>query len=447
MRLLGPLHVAWRLVFRSEHRLSSHLKGTVLGISLSLVPLVLVLVVSTGLIQGITTRFLELGTFHLQLRSYTDALAQKPSGSSDGPDSRDIPDLIRETETGLGTLPGVRGAFRQIEGLGMLYSPDGRAGISLKGIDPGRWQEDRGFREFMILEEGSFDLNSPESAVITRGVANKLKVHPGDTVTLLTSRTSSTGSLFLRPSFFTVVGICSTGYYELDALTLYIVYERGDSILREQGTRYIGLKLAEPYGRLAPLQRQLEELLGNDWYTLSWQELQRPMYASFETSRNLILLIMALIVLVATLNISATLGMLVLENQEQIAILKATGTSPGQIRLLFVAAGLLTGAAGVIPGLAAGLLLAVNINGIIRVLENGFNWAALLAQRLNPGLFVSGVPELFDSSFYLDTIPVELDPLSLWLIASLALAAAAAAALLPASRAARLRPLEILQKR
>ena len=38
----------------------------------------------------------------------------------------------------------------------------------------------------------------------------------GDKVKLLTSRTSSTGALFLRPSFFTVSGICSTGYYELD---------------------------------------------------------------------------------------------------------------------------------------------------------------------------------------------------------------------------------------
>ena len=64
---------------------------------------------------------------------------------------------------------------------------------------------------------------------------------------------------------------------------------------------------------MTKLRRDVGLSLDGEWYLMGWQELQRPMYASFETSRNLILLIMALIVLVATLNISATLGMLVLK--------------------------------------------------------------------------------------------------------------------------------------
>jgi lipoprotein-releasing system permease protein len=429
MRAAAPLHIAWRLVFRRERRISSHLKGTVLGISLSLIPLVLVMVVSSGLIEGITARFLELGSFHLQARSYDEQISWEESAAR------------------LEEEPGVLGAFPVIEGLGMLYSPQGRAGVGMKGLYPGRWERDSGFREYMIIEEGSFDLDSAESAVITRGVADKLMVGLGDKVKLLTSRTSSSGALFLRPSFFTVTGICSTGYYELDALTLYVPYSRADSILKDQGTRYIGLKVRDPYGDLGSLRRRIGRELGNAWYLMSWQELQRPMYASFNTSRNLILLIMGLIVLVATLNISATLSMLVLENQEQIAILKATGSSPSQIRMIFVAAGLMTGLAGLVPGLALGLFLAVNVNRLIALMENGINLAVALLDRISPFLSVPSGVELFDSSFYLDTIPVDLDPLTLWATALFTLLTAVLAALVPASRAAVLRPLEILQKR
>ncbi|WP_319417214.1 ABC transporter permease [Marispirochaeta aestuarii] len=425
----APLMIARRLVFRRERRISSHLKGTVLGISLSLIPLILVMIVSSGMIKGITARFLELGTFHLQARSYNQDVPWQDIGNQ------------------LAEEHGIKAAFPVIQGLGMLYSPRGRVGVTLKGFTPDMWEKDQGFRDFMIVEAGEFDLSDPEGIVVTSGVAESLGVEVGDRVKLLTSRTSSSGALFLRPSFFTLKGICSTGYYELDALTAYIPYTRADSILRGQGTHYIGMKIEEPFSGIREIKGRLARDLGMDWYILDWQELQRPMYSSFETSRNLILLIMALIVLVATLNISATLGMLVLENQEQIAILKATGSSGFQVGLVFIIAGLLTGLAGVLPGLAFGLLLAVNINGIIFALESTLNFTVLIISRLSP---LSGAPvslDLFDSSYYLETIPVELDPVSLWLAVLFTLAVSCAAAIIPALRAASVQPMEILRRR
>ena len=401
----APLMIARRLVFRRERRISSHLKGTVLGISLSLIPLILVMIVSSGMIKGITARFLELGTFHLQARSYNQDVPWQDIGNQ------------------LAEEHGIKAAFPVIQGLGMLYSPRGRVGVTLKGFTPDMWEKDQGFRDFMIVEAGEFDLSDPEGIVVT------------------------SGALFLRPSFFTLKGICSTGYYELDALTAYIPYTRADSILRGQGTHYIGMKIEEPFSGIREIKGRLARDLGMDWYILDWQELQRPMYSSFETSRNLILLIMALIVLVATLNISATLGMLVLENQEQIAILKATGSSGFQVGLVFIIAGLLTGLAGVLPGLAFGLLLAVNINGIIFALESTLNFTVLIISRLSP---LSGAPvslDLFDSSYYLETIPVELDPVSLWLAVLFTLAVSCAAAIIPALRAASVQPMEILRRR
>ena len=43
-----------------------YLRGALIGVALSIVPLVVVLVVSDGMIQGITSRYIEVGTYHLQ---------------------------------------------------------------------------------------------------------------------------------------------------------------------------------------------------------------------------------------------------------------------------------------------------------------------------------------------------------------------------------------------
>ena len=82
----------------------------------------------------------------------------------------------------------------------------------------------------------------------------------------------------------------------------------------------------------------------------------------------------------------------------------------------------------------------MNINGIIFALESTLNFTVLIISRLSP---LSGAPvslDLFDSSYYLETIPVELDPVSLWLAVLFTLAVSCAAAIIPALRAASVQP-------
>lgn len=45
--------------------------GAMLGIGISIIPLIVVLVISDGMIEGITRRTVELGTSHLQLINMT----------------------------------------------------------------------------------------------------------------------------------------------------------------------------------------------------------------------------------------------------------------------------------------------------------------------------------------------------------------------------------------
>ena len=89
---------------------------------------------------------------------------------------------------------------------------------------------------------------------------------------------------------------------------------------------------------------------------LSWDELNRGQFQTFNTTRTLLLFIMFLIVLVATVNVSSAVVMLVMERRRDTAILKSTGTDAATISFAFVLAGFMTGLGGVLVGIPLGTL-------------------------------------------------------------------------------------------
>ena len=77
MRVASSLLLAVRYLVgdrgtADRRRAGRRMRGGVIGVGLSLVPLVVVLQVSDGMIAGITSRFIEAGSYHIQLVSQTD---------------------------------------------------------------------------------------------------------------------------------------------------------------------------------------------------------------------------------------------------------------------------------------------------------------------------------------------------------------------------------------
>jgi lipoprotein-releasing system permease protein len=153
------------------------------------------------------------------------------------------------------------------------------------------------------------------------------------------------------------------------------------------------------------------------------------------------MLVMALAVAVAAVNVASALSMLVVERRQDIAILKATGASPALIGSVFITAGLLAGGIGTVIGIAAGLLLSWKINELIGIAETLVN--AVSQFFAAPG---AAKIHLLDPEFYLSSIPVQIQPVSMLLIALLALVLCVLASFVPARKASRLSPLEITRK-
>jgi lipoprotein-releasing system permease protein len=336
------------------------------------------------------------------------------------------------------------------QGLGLLYTPAGRTAVTIRAVPPELYSEDEGFRRYFRLESGAFDLSRRDGILLGREMAQRLGAEPGDRVKLLVLRGTTQRRQLPVLASFTVQGVFSTGYQELDKLWVYIPLGASGRLLAGRGsTRFLGLKLAEPF---AGLEAQLEGLRGAlpaQAEIYSWFELEKANYKSFQTTKMLLLFIMALILAVATVNISSALIMVVLERLPEIAILKAMGAGPGAISLSFLITGLLTGLAGTALGLAAGIALAFNVNALIRGLESALNAGARLFATVAAPLARLPAPpplRIFNSEFYLDQIPIHLRFGELYAVGAATLLLAILAAYLPARRAGRVRPLEVLRR-
>ena len=178
----------------------------------------------------------------------------------------------------------------------------------------------------------------------------------------------------------------------------------------------------------------------------TWQELNSSQLENFSTTKMLLLLIMSLIVLVASINVSSSVIMFVMERNKEIAILKSLGASPNGITFAFLFIALFIGLCGVIIGLPIGILCAVNVNSIINFFEIVINFVLSLGYNI----FASSegfVPvSVMNPEYYLETIPVVLPLKELCAIVILVLILSVVVSIIPSIKAGREKPLSILRK-
>ncbi len=415
---------------------SRYLRGAVLGVALSIVPLVVVLVVSDGMIEGITARYIEVGTYHLQAQSLAVVDARELEGKAA---------LLRER-------PGIKAAFPEFQGYGVAIAGARTAGVAIRAVDPA-FLEDRGTAAYLRLTSGEWGLPSSNQVLLGEALARNLGAKVGDAVSIVTSKpigfggSGESATFSPKVSVFKVRGIVSAGYRELDALWAFVSFRAGSRIFSSGGSRaIIGLKVERPYGDLEGARNSASSTLGGDWSVATWAEAERNVYKSFATTKALLLLVMALAVMVAAINVSSALVMLVLERRRDIAILKSSGASPGFIARVFLIAGLGVGGLGTLIGIGVGSLVSWRINDLIALAERLVNAASRLWASASGLAAPRADIRFLDPAYYLERIPVSIGLGELAYVAATSLVLCFLASLVPASRASRLPPLEIFRK-
>lgn len=153
-----------------------------------------------------------------------------------------------------------------------------------------------------------------------------------------------------------VVGIFRSGLFEYDSTWVYLPLAAAADFAgaRADSAPVLSVETADIY-RTHEVAASIREAVGTEFTVVDWQEANRPLFAALALERRTVSLIIALVTIVAALNITTTLVLVVVERRSDIAILGAMGARAASVMSVFVVEGAIIGAVGAILGVALGL--------------------------------------------------------------------------------------------
>jgi lipoprotein-releasing system permease protein len=295
------------------------------------------------------------------------------------------------------------------------------SGALVKGIDFDR--ERQGAPWLQRLEAGHIPEGAGprEGLLLGREIALRIGAQVGDAVSVVTaSSTLSPLGLLPKTKRFQVTGIFNTGLYEFDNSTALVSIGVAQRLFGLEGrASYIQVKLRDIFAAPA-VGEKIKEALPPVVYITTWMELNKSLFSALKLEKNIMFLTITLIVIVAALNIIATLILMVMEKTRDIGILMAMGATPRTINRVFFYQGALIG----VIGTALGALL-------------GLGWCALA----NAFELIKIPVDIYQISY----VPFRLRPLDLTLIVGVTLLISFVSTLFPARRAAKVDPVVALK--
>ena len=255
-------------------------------------------------------------------------------------------------------------------------------------------------------------------------LAKRISAYPGDKVTVISPAGSSfnaaLGTFVPKWWFFEVTGLLETGMYEYDNSYTVTTREMAQKFAG-LGDAVTGLEVRLHDSWIAPqVGSELVEALGPRYRSLDWQEQNRSLFSALQLEKLAMGTVLLLIVIVAAFNIVSTLTMLVSEKTREIGILRAMGLPTATLWRVFIFQGAVIGAVGTVLGTALGLFVG-----------------RLVDER--------HVIQLDPSVYFIDHLPVHVDPIDLTVIIIASIAVAVVATLYPAYQAAALDPVEAIR--
>jgi len=335
------LRVALRyLTARRKQAFISLISGiSVLGVVVGVMALMVALGLMTGLQAEIRGKILGT-TAHLSI------FPARERGLSD---YQEVTRRVRE-------VPGVLGSAPTVYGKALVSSGAASGVATLKGILPDQERSVTDLAE--QVETGSLaaldrdrDADGLLPILLGRDLAANLGVGVGDVVTLTAprGRLSPLGVL-PRVARARVAGTVRSGLYEFDSAWAYIPFAAAQRLFDADATSTLVEVRVEDMYRVKEVARRVLEALGDGYMTTDWIEMNRSLFNALWLEKTAIGITIGLIVVVAALNIVATLILMVMEKHKDIAILVSMGASRGAIMRVFMLQGTIIGGVGTLTG-------------------------------------------------------------------------------------------------
>jgi lipoprotein-releasing system permease protein len=386
---------------------------SVAGVAAGVAALIIALAITNGMRRDLQDRLLG-STAHVQLMRVKD-------------------DGIREWRPLIERLRRVRHVTAAAPGLyeQVLVARGARDGGALiEGIVP---EQERTVSDLLstatpgavqALEPQSNGAESPASElppiVLGKELAETIGASVGDSVMVISPQGEMTPvGVFPRVLRFRLAGIFHSGFYQYDAQMGYLRLADAQRLFSEPDLVSVISFKVDDMNHAPQIAKEIEKAAGPGFMTTNWMEQNRELFRALKLEQIVTFIVIALIVIVAALNILIALTMMVMEKTRDIAVLMSFGVDPGQVRRIFLMQGLLISVVGTALGLVLGYLAA---------------WAG------------GHYPIHISADVYsIDTLPFASRPLDGLIVGAVSIGISMLATLYPSSAAARIRPAEALR--
>ena len=331
---MNPFVALWS---RKRILRKGRLTGCMVLIALVTAPLVIALIFSQSMMNGIADRFIYLSDGHVQI-----------TGDANSTIPKDNIFCIDETVTGNA----------------LIYGSSDTASVSLKGVKEDYFNQSRmQYMDIEVLpEEERTGLNR---IILSSTTAEKLNVRSGDRVALMIVPDTEEG--VLRPVMLQVGGVFSCGYEQIDNNLAFIDYSYAQRLFSSKDSRVTEIILKDSSDVAV---YSLAFGISTEGRVNTWQNKNRSVYSNFVNSRQMIILILLIIVFIASFFTASSANQIIEDDVQEIAVSKLMGASDRMTRhSAFISIYTVT-LSGMLIGLAAGIVLGLNLGPILSLLSN-----------------------------------------------------------------------------
>jgi len=412
--------IAWRYLRarRAEGGVSVMTWISLIGIALAVFALIAVLAVRAGFRAEFVDTILGANA-HV---SVYNATYQTPTGQMTNamPDYAEVRDRILK-------IPGVLHAAPLIRGQLMANNRDNTTGVDVYGISTADLKDIPRIAP-SDQTQGSID-DLDKGIAIGSGVAQALGVGLGDPVKLISPNGVRTAfGTSPRVNVYTVVYIFTAGRYDIDRTRVYMPFAEAQSFFNREGAAdEVEVMVADPEN-VDALAVPLLKAGGPHALLWTWKDRSGAFLRALKVEDNVMFVIMAVLVLIAAMNIISGLIMLVKNKGRDIGILRTMGLTEGSVLRVFFICGALVGTIGTLIGVILGSLFALYIDPIFSLVN-----------------YVSGGGVWDPSIRGIYNLPAKLQAGDVGWAVALSLGLSWVVTLFPARRAARMNPVEALR--
>jgi lipoprotein-releasing system permease protein len=386
---------------------------SVAGVAAGVAALIIALAITNGMRRDLQDKLLGSSAHVSLMRIQADGIR----------DWRPLLERLRHVPHVTAAAPGI---YEEV-----MVSHGPRAGFALiKGIVPA---EERTVSNLLgSLTAGSAQSLSPTAAspapgvipslVLGKDLSEQLGVQVGDEIVVTSPQGELNPVIGLVPKFqtFRVAGVFHSGFYQYDSAMGLISLGDAQRLFDEPDLLSVISFKVDNLDRAPEIGHAIEQAAGPGFMTTNWMEENRELFRALKLEQVVTFIVIALIVIVAALNILIALTMMVMEKTRDIAVMMSYGVDPSQIRRIFLYEGLLISIIGTALGLVLGYL---------------GSWAGAHYHFIH----------LSAEVYSIDTLPFAPRPLDALIVSVVSIGMSLLATLYPSSSAARILPAEALR--